>query len=343
MSCIFARRAALGAITALAACLPLAVLPSTALAFGTIQGKLGQSSEHEKITRLALKDAAFGPNTLDQLAGKTHAFGAVGVSDIPGGGLFSESKAHCDNGDFLDVPGYPQSRADAAKALKVCRDWIMLNLNKAVTDAGELVALDLSINAPTVPLLTSDCVFSGDRGRAKCNVLGDIGLAYHTSQDFYSHSNWTDSAADGAIDETNPPGLGNVGRAPWLDPRKSDADIVDDKYPAGLITGCFQGPLEQAKIYCRYHTSGVSFATRVKHMVLNKDEGPLDAATGAMGTGVTIRGKVGTNFANAVAAAIEDSTDKWAFITERIKAAYPGARGDKIICVIKSDDPASCN
>jgi hypothetical protein len=53
-------------VLALAAATTFAV---PALAFGTIEG-LGQSSEHEKITRLGLKDAGLGPDTLTALAGE---------------------------------------------------------------------------------------------------------------------------------------------------------------------------------------------------------------------------------------------------------------------------------
>jgi hypothetical protein len=73
-----------------AATLAIATLMATGLApsglaFGTIEG-LGQSSEHEKITRLGLKEAGLGPDTLTALAGERGAFGAVGAPALKRGG-----------------------------------------------------------------------------------------------------------------------------------------------------------------------------------------------------------------------------------------------------------------
>src|SRR4051794_33724814 len=91
-------------------------------AFGTIN-KAGQSSEHERITRIGLASSGFGPSTLDSLAGKSGTFGAVGAPDYPPRGFLLEDNAHCDNGDFLDVPGYPQTKALAQQHIESCRAW----------------------------------------------------------------------------------------------------------------------------------------------------------------------------------------------------------------------------
>lgn len=80
------------------------LLTSGALAFGTIEG-LGQSSEHERITRFGLKEAGIGPETMAALAGERGAFGA---------------------------PGYPQSAAAAETTLKACRDFTFASLVAAV-------------------------------------------------------------------------------------------------------------------------------------------------------------------------------------------------------------------
>src|SRR5262249_2382435 len=109
--------------------LPGVVQPPAAAAFGTIR-ELGQRAEHEMITRAALGCPAgvsssgdcFEPQSLDQLAGKVHTFGAVGAPDSDTQILNPE--AHCDDADYLDAPGYPQSRAEATSAIQRCVDHL---------------------------------------------------------------------------------------------------------------------------------------------------------------------------------------------------------------------------
>src|SRR5437763_7056847 len=107
------------------------LVPATASAFGTIDG-LGQRGEHERITRLALGCRARQPQdgscfeaaSLSNVAGTNGTFGAVGAPDnIPfhlSGGPFYW---HCDDADYLNVQGYPQSRAEATQVLNACRRW----------------------------------------------------------------------------------------------------------------------------------------------------------------------------------------------------------------------------
>ena len=76
------------------------------------------------------------------------------------------------------------------------------------------------------------------------------------------------------------------------------------------------------------------------HKVLNKDEGPISKT--AIGPGETARGALNGNFERAVNAAIDDTADKWLYFELRIQAAYPGPRGKKILCAIKSDSPDGC-
>src|SRR4051794_195438 len=116
----------------------LLVLPILTAAFGTINAPLilGQHNEHEMITRLAFQcpsgqksdGTCFETRSLDQLAGYhndlggfplvgTGINGAVGAPDtfdpLPEG-----PEAHCDDADYLDIPGYPQSRAEANAKLQ---------------------------------------------------------------------------------------------------------------------------------------------------------------------------------------------------------------------------------
>src|SRR3954463_6990530 len=103
---------------------PPLVRPPAGHAFGTING-LGQRSEHERITRAALAcppgvksdGSCFEPRSLDQVAGHTGTLGAVGAPDV---NEFFTPTAHCDDADFLDVAGYPQSRAAATAQLLAC-------------------------------------------------------------------------------------------------------------------------------------------------------------------------------------------------------------------------------
>lgn len=307
-----------------------------AAGFGAISS-LGQNSEHERITREALTD--FDPNTLDQIAGVTASviggrkgtFGAVGAPDAPGRGLMSLAKAHCDGGDYLasppapDTPEYPQNEAKARRKLFECRQWIYDAIEAAVKAAAPLTT-------PTKRSTSINCEFNGVGEEAvieqpKCNVLAQLGLAFHASQDFYSHTTWADQeSATDPVSASNPRGLGNSGRSTWLDPRQK----VD--FPRGLISGCYESKPES--LYCNY--AGFH---RVKHDYLNKDTGKFP--DGEVPLGTTSRGAINGNFAKAVAAAIEDTADKWEYFKERVVEVYK-ADGAKIICVVQKDDFFKC-
>jgi hypothetical protein len=295
-------------------------LVPAALGFGTLN-TLGQNAEHEHITRAALTD--FGARTLNELAGETGTFGAVGAPDNPLRGLLVSSEAHCDNADYYDADPsdaaapYAQSEAQSEAALTRCREWIVQRLEAAVRAAEPL-------SHPNRLNTSLGCVFNGAPGRAKCTVLENLGLAFHAAQDFYSHTNWVDQPSDSPVGLENPPGLGNSGRAPWLDPRGRVP------FPRGLISGCFQALPES--LFC----SG-----RIRHAALNKDTGPIGAA-GATGPGTTDRGAINGNFERAVAAAIDDTRDKWRYFGERVVAAYGEENGARIICAVQNDSYRSC-
>jgi hypothetical protein len=276
-----------------------------ASAFGTIRG-LGQNAEHETITRRGLASFGFGPTTLSMLAGKPGEFGAVGAPDRPDRGLMSSKEAHCDGGDYLDVPGYPRTQAVAQEQLTACRRFIVARLNQAVVDAGELVKADLTFGSIST---SGGCNFTGVRLRAKCNVLEQMGLTFHAAQDFYSHSNWIDSeAAPGTVD--SPPGLNKSSPAPWLSPNGST-------FPVGLISGCYEGFPESL------HCDG-----RVRHASLNKDAAGTKRAPGA--------------YSRAMSVAAQDTTDKWRWFERQLTSRYGEPRARKMLCVLKSDDPKGC-
>jgi hypothetical protein len=298
-------------------------------AFGTVRG-LGQNAEHERITRHALAcglfsdEFCFQEKTLNELAGSKDNFGAIGIPDR--GELVPVNKAHCDSGDYLDIPDYPHSKMDAEAALEKCRAWIQKKLHDAVSDAAGLVGESGHLRASQMDM---PCLFVGQiKGHAKCNVFEDLGILLHTSQDFYSHTNWADVAdPTQPIGVENPPGLGNTTRAPWLDLRNDNP-----VFPDGLISGCFEKPPE--KTHCNYGP-GKSLH-RVKHAVVNKDEGAIDPVRG---DGTTLRGRHDGNFARAVTAAIDDTQDKWLMFRQMLVQTYGAKSGALMACAISHDAP----
>jgi len=261
--------------------------------------------------------------TLKELAGGDNDFGAIGIPDR--GSLVPVNQAHCDSGDFFDIPDYPQTRAQAERALENCRTWMQAKLQEAVNDSAKLVDDQGRLRQSQ---LSIPCLFVGQvKGHAKCNVIEDLGILLHASQDFYSHTNWVDvSDANQPTSVENPPGLGKTGRAPWLDLRK------DSAFPAGLISGCFDKPPEGS--HCNYGPD--QSLHRVKHAVVDKDTGAIDPLLGA---GTTPRGRHDDNFAHAVSAAIDDTRDKWATFREKLDDTYGSTRGDLMACAISHDDP----
>ncbi len=251
---------------------------------------------------------------MDMMAGKKLKAGAIGAPDLH---KFTKKSAHCDGGDYLNIPNYPQSQEKALRRLRKCQEWIFKNLDKAVIKSGKLVNSKGRIR----PAHT--CLFNGIPGKAKCNVLEKLGYAFHATQDFYSHSNWVDIVNPMPVNTIeNPPGLGNQMPAQWLNPRNRIAVV-----PEGLISGCYGK--------CK---------NRVTHDILNKDTGKtkiiLEPRTIDVGT--TERGMVHGNFERAITVAILDTKDKWQYFEDQVKLTYPGKRGLLIICAVRSDTPLAC-
>ncbi|MCF8505314.1 MAG: hypothetical protein K9G59_10410 [Caulobacter sp.] len=283
-----------------------------AQAFGTIR-TLGQNAEHERITRQGLAAQGFGPLTLDELAGKRGTFGGVGAPDRPNRGLMSSSEAHCDNGDWLDVPDYSRPREVAQTALEQCRAYIFARMNEAVADAGKLVEPgDFAINLAEASI-AKGCRFNGRKAAAKCNVLEQLGMAFHASQDFYSHTNWVDPVRRAGSRLDDPPGMGQAAPTYWL-----DQALADHRFPDGLISGCYEGFPESR------HCEG-----RVKHAILSKD------------TERSPRGAGGV-YRLAMDVAAEDTNVRWIWFETRLIQVYGVARGSRIACVVRRDDPLRC-
>lgn len=297
-------------------------------AFGTID-TAGQNREHERITRAAVDCAGpgrfcFEPRSADQLAGHGKRFGAVGSPDLTEP---FDPAAHCDGADYLDG-GYPRTRDAATASLRECVDHLRARFREAVDRAGNLLDADSGIDPAAVDLGT-DCEFDSPREqRAKCRTLESFGRALHGVQDFYSHSNWTDEAdPTRPIGADNPPGLGLPTPSPVLDLRGTRTPTV----PPGLSTGCFV-----------LHDSvpGVEECTRrTTHAGLNKDLGTIDPRTGEATDPATPRGRVGRNFARAVAGAVTETRRQWRDFRAELQARYGARNASLMVCALRLDRP----
>ncbi|MFE0044919.1 CinY protein [Streptomyces albireticuli] len=319
----------LAAATLVAPILTLTQVTS-AQAFGTI-GKFGQQTEHERITRAALAcrpntpsdGTCFEPRSLDQIAGRSGTFGAVGAPDTDE--VFTPA-AHCDDADHLTSPGYPRGRAEATRALQGCVSQLQGRFAAGVTAAAGTLKADGTV-APGESDLGKDCTFSlGVPGRDKCEAIEGLGRALHGVQDFYSHSNWTDRAApDRPVGRTNPPGLDLAAPSPLLS-LTGGRPLLASAVPDGLTTGCFSlVPLGCGK--------------RVQHADLNKDTGTIDPATGATSGPTTPRGRTGGNFDRAVQGAVADTRRQWTDFRAALTDRYGKERGERIACVLTHDTP----
>ena len=305
-------------------------------AFGTVQ-LFGQNTEHEKITRIALRcrddnpASCFQKRTLDSLAGSDGTFGAVGAPD-PGPTLF-RFFAHCSGGDFLSGVNYPRSAEKAREALEICRRYMTIQLELAMRSAASLLNEEGVIEASQTASILPCGYAEGVDKRGKCKVLKHFGSVLHASQDFYAHSNWVDEADPSKpIGRDNPPGLEQRGRAPWLDLRVTEPD-----FPEGLISGCGGiDAITDGEGGCTSKTGRL----RIQHNALNKDNGKISLDNGySIGAGSTPRGEVNQNFLHAVEAAIDDTVDKWKMLREMLVQRYGAEQGTRMICVLTTDRP----
>jgi hypothetical protein len=321
-----------GLLAALVASTCIVLVPSSAAAFGTIEGG-GQHREHERITRAAVacpagtdsNDDCFEARSVDQLAGHGKGFGAVGSPDLT---EVSNPAAHCDDADFL-AGDYPQTRDAATAALLECVNHLRGRFGEAIERAGDLLDDGGEIVEAEVALGT-DCLLDATEQRAKCTSLEAFGRALHGAQDFYSHSNWAD-AADPArpIGADNPPGLNLPAPSPVLDLRGDGAPAV----PAELTTGCF---------VLRDSVPGVGACERrITHAGLNKDTGLVDPGTGATTDPTTPRGEVGGNFALAVTGATVETRRQWQDLRAALDARYGEVKASRMACALTRDDPVS--
>jgi hypothetical protein len=307
-------------------------VPGTATAFGTIDGA-GQHREHERITRAALACAGgaksngdcFEPKSIDQLAGKGKAFGGVGAPDSD---EISNPAAHCDDADYLERSGYPQTRVRATAGLANCVNHLRSRFREGVELAKGLLDARGNVVGGEVNLDPQCEFFGGRERRAKCESIEGFGRALHGAQDFYSHSNWADEADPARpIADDNPPGLNRPGPSPVLDLRGRTAPNV----PRDLTTGCFVP---------RDEVPGVErCAGRITHAGLNKDNGLIDPVTGTATAPTTPRGMVRENFAKAVTGAINETRRQWDDFRYELTSRYGEQEAAFMICALTRDDP----
>jgi hypothetical protein len=317
-------------------------------AFGTLEGPLGQRSEHERITRIALGCApgvpstgdCFEPVSLDQLAGKPGTLGAVGAPDADA--VDRDPRAHFDEGDFLDVEGYPRSRAEAMAANQASIDYLRDELRNGVGAAAELLDEDGTVRLREVVLIPGCTFVGGLPGRAKCNVLQAFGRVLHGTQDFYSHGNWTDEADPGQpISIVNPPGLNLKGPSPLLDMRATGPVTFPDDFTTifGDIENAF-GPEP-----CPGDSG------RVVHACMDKDTMDIQPGPGVVANGVPVaglgsvtdprspRGQVQDNALAAVGGAILETRRQWADFKAALEERYGPERAAVMIGAITKDTP----
>ncbi|MGK5729130.1 CinY protein [Streptomyces sp. URMC 124] len=315
--------------TALAAPMLMTVQAPPARAFGTVN-TLGQHAEHERITRAALAcppgtpsdGSCFEPRSLDQMAGHSGTFGAVGAPDTD---EIVSPAAHCDNADYLAQSGYARTRDQATKELLACVARLQTRFAEGVTAAGSTLDADGSVASRETDL-AKDCTFTlGVPGRNKCEAFEGLGRALHGVQDFYSHSNWTDKADPGRpTGKDNPPGLNLPAPSPLF--ALAGGQLPQHSaVPAELTTGC-------------YSLVPLGCSGRVQHGDLNKDKGLIDAATGATSAPGTARGKTGGNFDRAVQGAVADTRRQWADFRSALVTRYGKERGERVACVLTHDD-----
>ncbi len=343
---------------------------SSAQAFGTVWGILGQRSEHERVTRLALQCGAgvqppdcFQPSSLDNLAGKRGTFGAVGApDDIPIHLRVDREYWHCDNADYADPrtyglgAAYPQSRQVALEKLAQCIAWGRAKLydggkgqwslppatpsTGAVATAAQLIKANGKVDDsdPGVSIFSPSCTYNGvETRRAKCNVMEPFGYVLHMTEDFYAHTNWSDLANPALpISLGNPIGLGRTGTAPFLNLELRSFDPA--RVPLDFTGGCYPKKL------CRGRIIHGESAT---DQGLNKDRELINTTTGQVTDPRTPRGRVVvhgvSNAQRAVDGAVKEARRQWAVFRNALVTRYGSDRGARMVCALVLDRSETCD
>ncbi|MDO8188897.1 hypothetical protein Q7L71_25055, partial [Conexibacter sp. CPCC 205706] len=347
----------------------VAVPASSAQAFGTVWGILGQHSEHERVTRLGLQcggtvqaPECFQPVSLDNLAGKRGSFGAVGAADnIPLHLHRDRDYWHCDNSDWVaetlhGIRGrYGQSDTDAHRRLYQCIQWGRDKLyGTSEIGGGSFPPATPTWGAvpqartlwknrkpdtsnPGVGIFSTTCTYNGTRGlRPKCNVLEPFGYVLHMAEDFYSHTNWADYADPARrLSVQNPIGLGRSDLAPFLDLRVGYR---------GTQPGNFTGSCYPKK---KCGDKRVIHGESSKDLGLNKDKGLIDIRSGRVTDPGTPRGAVVvegvSNVQRAVDMAAREARRQWVVFRQALTDEYGPADAARFACVLTTDRAEVCD
>lgn len=300
---------------------------------------------------------------MSNVSGGNTGWGAVGAADnvtlhFSGG----PDHWHCDGADYVDVPGYPRTRAEATAKLNECRNFAQAMLGdglsnknpvypncrnaqsgltwrcEGVAEVAHLMITNgkIDVSQPGTQTAVSGCSFNGVKGRIKCLIIQQFGYALHAIEDFFSHSNFTDQSPAGPFSAQNPPGVGGSAPLAYWDLTQKTAPAIPSN---ALSTGCFPDSKCEAD-------------GRTNHETLNKDKGQINSPTGNTGSTFllngsasapkTVRGQQDGNFRNAVTAAIRQVRATWQQLQVLIKNKEGESRGKKIICAIASDTPNEC-
>lgn len=284
----------------------------------------------------------FEPITLSNLAGthigKIPGLGDNGMVGSPDDLLPEGPEAHCDDADYLDIPGYPKTREQATEQLEACVNHLRMRFGQAVRGAPRLLNAENAIASEQAVLGDeNECEHrwraeeDNTRDKAKCVTLEGFGRALHGIQDFYAHSNYGDLPNTAQpISVQNPPGLNLTDSAPFMDLRLTGP--ITELVPRDLSTGCYV-LLDSAdgKLSCK---------DRVTHHSMNKDHGVVELDGTVEGDPDDVpRNEVVGNFEKAVALAIKTSREQWANLRSEITRMYGEEKGQQMICGLASDNP----
>lgn len=327
-------------------CLLVATQQTAGYGFGSIDlflPPINQQAEHQHITEVLYQDKNWDKNSVQLVAGNKGNYGGVAAPDRindTGDGLtgLGPGYKHCDDGDYLEIDGYPQSQANAQANLNLCARYFQNAMNKALKYAGKLVTPDLAVDTSVFTMTSKDtikpdsvCLFrfsmTPDKN-TKCDVINALGRALHLAEDVWAHTNWGDlSDSSKEINADNPPGLGNTSSPAFL--RYPASPVV----PSNLISGCDD-------------SAGASCKNRVKHSGLAKDTGKV-TEQGSWVFDKYPRGAVMvdnvTNFTRVINGAKQQVLILMSDFELALISKYGKDRGQMIMNVIRSDTADSAS
>lgn len=261
---------------------------------------------------------------------------------------------HCLDADYLapgpgsGVTSYPRTRAQANGKLSECVGYYQRMLKRAVGAAKDLVRENsgvLEINPRQADSVDDRMIkpydgnppgclrfeTDGWMNTAKCKVLRDVGLALHTAQDFWTHTNWGDAA-----NFRHPLGVGNPQGMRKAEPPAFLGFPAPAEYafPDELISGC-----DDRLGDC---------VGRVKaRESLNKDD-PGEAKERVSRTYRYVGPKRGpavgrnldpTNAFLAIDGGLDQTRSTWTAFVDRLEAVYGTDKSDLMVKALTEETP----